>query len=179
MLFKRMIPVALVLLVAGLVISCKGPSTETGGDANTHEESISQDEETALESSMEMNRDMMRMYIDSTEDILAKLDEEINSKKEEADQLEEDARIMMEQHLELIQERRDRIGELLDEMKIDLEELVATVEDTGTETADEVEDTFLTEFEQKKKALEQAIAELESLYNEAFPGKEGEEMPSD
>jgi len=173
MLFKRIIPVVLVLLVSGLVIACGGPATEPGEDTGTREESISQDEETVPESGMEMNRDTVRTYIDSTEDILARLDEEINKKKEEADQLEEDARILMEEHLEQIQVKRDGVGELLDEMKIDLEELVATIEDKGTETANDVEDTFYSEFEKKKKALEQAIAELENVYNEAFPRKDG------
>lgn len=172
MLYKRLIPIVLIFMVAGLVIGCGGPATQPDEETGVHEESISQDEEGALKSSMEMKRDLMKTYIDSSEETLAKLDDMINTKKEEAAQLEEDARITMEQHLELIREKRDRVDELLDEMRSDLDELMVTVENEGTETVGEVEDTFSSEFEKKKEALEKAITELEDVYKEAFPGND-------
>jgi len=177
MLYKRMIPAVLVLMVAGLVIGCGGPATQPEEDTGLHEESISQDEEGALESSMEMKRDLMKEYIDSSEETLSRLDEMIDTKKEEAAQLEEDARNMMEQHLELIQEKRDRVDVLLGEMKSDLDELMIAVENEGSETIGEVEDTFYAEFEKKKENLEKAIKTLEDVYSEAFPKKD-EEMTS-
>lgn len=172
MLYKRMIPIVLIFMVAGLVIGCGGPATQPDEETGVHEESISQDEEGALKSSMEMKRDLMKTYIDSSEESLAKLDDMINTKKEEASQLEEDARITMEQHLELIQEKRDSVDALLSEMKYDLDELMMTVKGKESEEVGEVEDTFYTEFEKKKEALEKAMTELEDVYNEAFPGND-------
>ncbi|MBN1881671.1 MAG: hypothetical protein JW885_05810 [Deltaproteobacteria bacterium] len=169
MLYKHMIPAVLVLMIVGLAIGCGGPATQPEEGTT---ESISQGEEGALESSMEMKHDLMKTYIDSTEETLAKLDDMIKTKKEEAAQLEEDARITMEQHLELIQEKRDKVDTLLNEMKYDLDELMAAIKGKETEAVGEVEDTFYSEFEKKKEALEKAITELEDVYKEVFPEKD-------
>ena len=172
MLYRHMIPAVLILLVAGLVIGCGGPATQPEEDAGMHEEMISQEEEGALEESVEMKQDLIRDYIDSSEEILSRLDDMIKTKKEEADQLEEDARIMMEQNLQMIQEKRNRVDALLGEMRSDLEELMIAAGEEGTEIIGETGDTFYSEFEKKKEALEKALSELEDVYNEAFPKEE-------
>ena len=63
------------------MIGCGGPATQPEEDTT---ESISQDEEGVSETGMEMKHDLMKTYIDSKEETLSKLDDMINTKKEEA-----------------------------------------------------------------------------------------------
>lgn len=168
MLFKRIIPIVTIVFAFIFALGCGGPGIQSEDEPAAMEESISQDDQNILEEVVEMKRDRARMYIESTNETLDEFKYMIDEKREEAAQLDENARLVMEQDLDYLQQERDRIATLLEEMQQDLEELESAIEYEDTDAARELEDAYYEAFLKKKQDLDEAVKALENAYYEAF-----------